>query len=101
MRKWLFGVALGSTLVLCACATRPPEPASAAVAAPAPAVAVAATGAAALKDAAVDAPIAGLAGAVWSDPNNTGYVTGYTYKGQYHPGPPPGYDPTTHSVVPK
>ncbi len=26
--------------------------------------------------AAVDAPIAGLTGAVWADPNNTGYVTG-------------------------
>jgi hypothetical protein len=69
--------------------------------APAAIVVGAATAAAALKDAAVDAPIAGLAGAVWSDPNNTGYVTGYTYKGQYHPGAPPGYDPTTHSVVPK
>jgi hypothetical protein len=30
-----------------------------------------------LEGAAVDAPIAGFPGAVWSDPNNTGYVTGY------------------------
>ena len=48
---------------------------------------------------AVDAPIPGLAGAVWSDPGNTGYVTGYTDNGQYHPGPPPGYDPATHAVT--
>jgi len=53
-----------------------------------------------LQGAAVDAPIAGLAGGVWADPSNTGYVTGYTYKGQYHPGAPPGYDPTRHAVVP-
>jgi len=54
----------------------------------------------ALEGAAVDAPILGLAGAVWADPNNTGYVTGYTYKGQYHPGAPSGYDPAKHAVVP-
>jgi len=53
-----------------------------------------------LEGAAVDAPIAGLAGAVWADPNNTGYVTGYTYKGQYHSGAPSGYDPARHAVVP-
>jgi hypothetical protein len=97
MQKWLFGVALGSSLLLCACETSPPQPAGTAAAPAAPA----ANEAAALEGAPVDAPIPGLAGAVWSDPNNTGYVTGYTYKGQYHPGPPPGYDPTTHSVVNK
>lgn len=100
MQRWLFGVALGSTFVLCGCETRP-EPVRATIAAPATVVAAPASGAAALEGAAVDAPIPGLAGAVWSDPNNTGYVTGYTYNGQYHPGAPPGYDPTTHSVVPK
>ena len=52
-----------------------------------------------LEGAAVDAPISGLAGAVWADPGNTGYVTGYTYKGQYHPGAPAGYDPAKHAVV--
>lgn len=100
MQNWQFGVTLGSIFLLCACETRPPEQAGV-TSAPPPAVAVAATGSASLAGAAVDAPIAGLAGAVWSDPNNTGYVTGYTYKGQYHPGPPPGYDPTMQSVVPK
>lgn len=49
--------------------------------------------------AAVGAAIAGLAGAVWADPNNTGYVTGYIYDGQYHPGVPPDYNPTYHAVV--
>ena len=53
-----------------------------------------------LEGAAVDAPIAGLAGAVWADPKNTGYVTGYTYRGQYHTGAPTGYDPAKHAVVP-
>lgn len=53
-----------------------------------------------LEGAAVDAPIAGLAGAVWADPNNTGFVTGYRYQGQYHPGAPPGYDPAKQAVVP-
>ena len=100
MQRLLFGVTLGCTFALCACETSPPEPAGAAVVAPAAAV-VAPTAATALEGVAVDAPIAGLAGAVWSDPRNTGYVTGYTYKGQYHPGPPPNYDPATHSVVPK
>jgi hypothetical protein len=49
--------------------------------------------------AAVGAPIAGLAGAVWADPNNTGYVTGYTYDSKYHLGAPPGYDPAKLAVV--
>lgn len=50
--------------------------------------------------AAVGAPIVGLAGAVWADPNNTGYVTGYTLNGKYYPGAPTGYDPSRHAVVP-
>ena len=99
MRKLLFGAALGSTLVLGACATSHPEPEVTPV--PPPAVTSAAAAAAVLAGAAVDAPIPGLAGAVWSDPKNSGYVTGYTYNGQYHPGLPPGYDLTTHSVLKK
>jgi hypothetical protein len=97
MRKLLFGAVLGSTLVLCACETNHPKPEVAPVAAPAVTSATAA--AAVLASAAVDAPIPGLPGAVWSDPNNTGYVTGYRYNGQFHPGLPPGYDLATHSVV--
>lgn len=98
MQKRLLALVLGSTVLLGACETNRPEDAVA----PAPSgpVASEASGASVLEGAAVDAPIAGLAGAVWSDPNNTGYVTGYTYKGQYHPGAPPGYNPATHSVEP-
>lgn len=101
MQKWLFAPVLGSTVALCACETNRLEPVGAAATPPGGRVAATASGPAELAGAAVDAPIAGLAGAVWSDPNNTGYVTGYMYKGQYHPGPPPGYDPITHSVVKK
>ena len=99
MQKWLFGAVLGSAVMLSACATSSPSTTGAAVGAPS--AAVAAPAPAVLEGVAVDAAIPGLAGAVWSDPKNSGYVTGYTYKGQYHPGPPPGYDPTTHSVVNK
>src|SRR3982751_3443085 len=99
MRKWLFGLTLGGAVALSACETSSPEPAR--VAMPAGPVAQASTETAALDGVAVDAPIPGLAGATWSDPNNTGYVTGYTYKGEYHAGPPPDYDRTTHSVVNK
>ena len=98
MQRRLFALVLGSTVMLGACETNRPE--GAITPAPSGPVASAATGAAALEGAAVDAPIAGLAGAVWSDPSNTGFVTGYTYKGQYHPGAPPGYDLATHSVLP-
>lgn len=66
--------------------------AGAAVGATAPAVDV-------FEGAAVGSPIAGLAGAVWADPNNTGYVTGYTLNGKYSPGAPAGYDPARHAVV--
>lgn len=50
--------------------------------------------------AAVGAPIPGLSGAVWADPNNSGYVTGYSLNGKYSAGAPPGYDPVKHAVVP-
>lgn len=43
--------------------------------------------------------IDGLAGAVWADKNNDGYVDGYLYNGQYYSGVPTGYDPTTRSVL--
>lgn len=95
MRKSIITLAaLGSAIS--ACGENPPPntyvPAAAPKPAPAPKVDV-------FQGAAVDAPIAGLPGAVWADPGNTGYVTGYTYNGQYHPGAPPGYDPTKHAVV--
>ena len=49
--------------------------------------------------AAVGASVRGLPGAKWADPKNSGTVTGYTYKGRYHPGPPAGYDPTTATIM--
>ena len=79
------------------CSSNPHPSSAAPVAAPA---STAATNVNMLEGAAVDAPIPGLAGAAWADPNNTGYVTGYKYKGQYHVGAPPGYDPAQHAVIP-
>lgn len=49
--------------------------------------------------AAIGAPVRGLYGAKWADPSNSGFVSGYSYKGRYHRGAPPGYDPTTATVV--
>ena len=40
-----------------------------------------------------------MAGAVWADNNNDGYVDGYVYNGQYYAGTPQGYDPTLHRVA--
>lgn len=95
MRKSIITLAvLGSAIT--ACSENPPPPSYVPAAVPthkaAPKVDV-------FQGAAVDAPIAGLPGAVWADPGNTGYVTGYNYNGQYYPGAPPGYDPTVHAVV--
>ena len=98
MKKLPLALVLTSMIVLGACETHRTDAERGAVASeraaaePAPATL--------LEGTAVEAPVVGLAGAVWSDPNNTGYVTGYTYRGQYHPGPPPGYNPATHSVEP-
>ena len=36
-------------------------------------------------------PVDVLAGAIWADRNNDGYVDGYVYSGQYYPGAPAGY----------
>ncbi len=53
-----------------------------------------------IEGAAVGAAIGGLAGAVWSDTNNDGYVDGYTYNGQYYAGSPQGYDPSSTASLP-
>jgi len=52
-----------------------------------------------IEGAAVGAPIGGLAGAVWADQNNDGYVDGYVANGQYYTGTPQGYDPTLRRVA--
>jgi hypothetical protein len=99
MHKSLIALALGSTAMLGACANNPHVAEGAAVGGVAGGAIGAATGAGVIEGAAVGAAIGGLAGAAWADPNNTGYVTGYTYNGQYYPGAPAGYDPTTHAVL--
>ena len=52
-----------------------------------------------IEGAAVGAVIGGLAGAVWADNNNDGYVDGYVQNGQYYAGTPQGYDPTLRRVA--
>ena len=99
MQKSLIALALGSTAMLGACANNPHVAEGAAIGGVAGGAIGAATGAGVIEGAAVGAAIGGLAGATWADPNNSGYVTGYTYNGQYYPGAPPGYDPTTHAVL--
>src|ERR1700755_1164996 len=100
MRKSILALTLATTVTLGACASNPQVAQDAATgAAGGAAVGAVVPGVSTIEGAAVGAAIGGLAGAVWSDPNNSGYVTGYTYNGQYYPGTPPGYDPATHSVL--
>jgi uncharacterized membrane protein len=99
MHKYL-ALALASTVALSACANNPRVAEGAAVgAAGGAAIGAIAPGISTIEGAAVGAAIGGLAGAVWADNNNDGYVDGYVQNGQYYPGTPQGYDPTTHAVV--
>ena len=100
MHKSFLAIALASTVALGACANNPRVAEGAAVgAAGGAAVGAVAPGISTIEGAAVGAAIGGLAGAVWADNNNDGYVDGYVQNGQYYPGTPAGYDPTTHAVV--
>lgn len=95
MRKPLIAlISFGAAIA--GCSENPHVTSASSAAAP---VSATPTAANVLDGAAVGAPIAGLAGAVWADPDNTGYVTGYTLNGKYSPGAPPGYDPARHIVV--
>ena len=103
MQKSILVAALASTVALAGCASNA-ETADIATGAAVGAAGGAAVGAVApgistIEGAAVGAAIGGLAGAVWADNNNDGYVDGYVQNGQYYPGTPSGYDPTTHAVV--
>src|SRR3954447_4318625 len=103
MRKSILIVALTSAVTLSACAanrTNGDIAQGAAIGAVGgAAIGAIAPGISTIEGAAVGAAIGGLAGAVWADNNNDGYVDGYVQNGQYYPGTPQGYDPTTHAVV--
>ena len=99
MRKSFLIVALASTVTLGACAanrTNGDIAQGAAVGAVGgAAVGAVVPGVSTIEGAAVGAAIGGLAGAVWADNNNDGYVQ----NGQYYAGTPSGYDPTLHRVA--
>ncbi len=99
MQKFL-ALALASTVALSACANNPRVAQDAAIGGiGGAAVGAVVPGVSVIEGAAVGAGIGGLAGAVWADNNNDGYVDGYVQNGQYYQGSPQGYDPTTHGVV--
>src|SRR3954452_3557403 len=100
MRKSILAMTLASTAALGACASNPRVAEGAAIGGlGGAAVGAVVPGVSVIEGAAVGAAIGGLAGAAWADSNNDGYVDGYMYNGQYYPGTPQGYDPTTHAVA--
>ena len=100
MRKSILALTLASTAALGACATNSRVAQDAAIGAVGgAAVGAVVPGVSVIEGAAVGAAIGGLAGAVWADNNNDGYVDGYMQNGQYYAGTPTGYDPATHSVL--
>src|SRR6476469_2422389 len=100
MQKSILALALASSVTLTACASNPRVAQDAAIGGlGGAAVGAVVPGVSVIEGAAVGAAIGGLAGAVWSDQNNDGYVDGSTYNGQYYAGTPTGYDPGTHSVL--
>ena len=100
MQKSILALALASSVTLSACASNPRVAQDAAIGGiGGAAVGAVVPGVSVIEGAAVGAAIGGLAGAVWSDNNNDGYVDGYSYNGQYYAGSPQGYDPNTRSVL--
>src|SRR3954447_5161821 len=100
MRNSIIAVTMASTLALSACASNPRVAEDAAIGGVGgAAVGAGVPGVSVIEGAAVGAAIGGLAGAVWTDQNNDGYVDGYVYNGQYYAGTPQGYDPTLHRVA--
>src|SRR3954468_13352812 len=99
MHKFL-ALALASTVALSACANNPRVAQDAAIGGiGGAAVGAVVPGVSVIEGAAVGAAIGGLAGAVWADNNNDGYVDGYVQNGQYYAGTPQGYDPTLRRVA--
>jgi len=100
MRKTIIALTAASALGLSACASNPDVARNAGIGAVGgAAVGAVVPGVGVIEGAAVGAAIGGLAGAIWSDNNNDGYVDGYVYNGQYYTGTPQGYDPGTRSVL--
>ena len=100
MRKSILAMTLASTAALGACATNSRVAQDAAVGGlGGAAVGAVVPGVSVIEGAAVGAAIGGLAGAVWADNNNDGYVDGYVQNGQYYAGTPQGYDPTLRGVA--
>ncbi len=100
MRSSILALSLAGTAMLGACAQNPRVAQDAAIGAVGgAAVGAVVPGVSVIEGAAVGAAIGGLAGATWADPNNSGYVSGYNYNGQYYPGTPSGYDPRSRSVL--
>jgi hypothetical protein len=102
MKKSILALALASSVSLAACTTADQgDMARGAAYGGAAGVAAGAVlpGVSVIEGAAIGAGIGGLAGAVWHDNNNDGYVDGYNYNGQYYAGTPQGYDPTLRRVA--
>src|SRR5437764_7092214 len=100
MRKSILALTLAGTVSLSACASNPAVTRDAAIGGiGGAAVGAVVPGVSVIEGAAVGAAIDGLAGAVWADNNNDGYVDGYVMNGQYYAGAPAGYDPTLHGVA--
>src|SRR3954463_14237248 len=100
MRRSILAITLASTAALGACANNPRVAQDAAIGGlGGAAVGAVVPGVSVIEGAAGGAAIGGLAGAVWSDQNNDGYVDGYVYNGQYYAGTPSGYDPTLRRVA--
>ena len=82
MRKSILALTLASTAALGACASNPRVAQDAAIGGlGGAAVGAVVPGVSVIEGAAVGAAIGGLAGAVWADNNNDGYVVGYVYNG--------------------
>jgi hypothetical protein len=100
MQKSILALALAGTVTLSACASNPRVAQDAAIGGVGgAAVGAVVPGVSIIEGAAVGAAIGGLAGAIWTDQNNDGYVDGYVYNGQYYAGTPQGYDPTLRRVA--
>ena len=104
MKKVVLAALLAGSVSLGACATNSPVAGDIAEGAAYGAAGGAGVGAVVggnnpLEGAAIGAVVGGLAGAVWADRNNDGYVDGYYQNGQYYAGTPQGYDPTLRRVA--